>query len=104
MAISVNDIHQTHKCKHIPKKGVHIECNFDEPPSCKLYIQREAEESDLEENGYLEIIGEIIWSTEIEIVYCPYCSARLIDSKLIEKDGYGNFRHIDSSGWSSNVL
>ncbi len=99
----MSDIYQAHKCKHIPKKGVYIECTFDEFPSCKLYIKREADESDLEENGYLENIGEVIWVTEIEIVYCPYCGTQLIDPKRIEKDQYGSYQHIDSSGWSSKV-
>lgn len=68
---------ETHDCKFLPKSGVLIYRNNtlegnSQNPWC-LHIQREATEKDLEVNCDLETVGEIIYQTIFEIVYCPYC-------------------------------
>ncbi|MBF0266089.1 MAG: hypothetical protein HQL46_12525 [Gammaproteobacteria bacterium] len=97
----------THECENLPPQGIYIECS-----DCKaekkiiwnLYIQREATESDLEENHYLETEGEAIWTTILEITHCPYCGIHLPGLDNIDKKSYGKFTHIDSSGWSSKTM
>lgn len=96
---------EIHDCKFLPKSGVLIykDCTLGENnrnPWC-LHIQREATEKDLEENGYLENIGDIIWQTCVEIVYCPYCGEKLEKEEF--PAGFGKFRHMDFSGWDMKV-
>jgi len=61
-----------HDCDSLPKSGVYIYLE-DDDPTWTLNIQKEATESDLEENCYLENIGDTIWVTRIGILYCPFC-------------------------------
>jgi len=93
-----------HECEHLPDKGVYIEFSDDGETTWKLYIQREATESDLEENHYLDMVGESIWTTMLEITHCPYCGIQLSGLKNINKGSYGKFQHIYSSGWSSKIM
>jgi len=92
-----------HICEHLPDSGVYIEFSGDEP-AWKLYIQREATESDLEENHYLETEGEAIWVTMLEITHCPFCGIQLPGLENIDEKSYGKFQHIDSTGWSSKIM
>ncbi len=62
-------------------------------------IQKEATESDLEENSHLEEVGEIIWATRIEIRYCPFCGKRLPGLESVDQADYGRFEHLDFSRW-----
>ncbi len=62
----------------------------------QLVITKEAKEIDLEENHYLENVGDALWSTIIEVNNCPFCGLKLRDKKLTEIE----FVHLDSSGWS----
>ena len=66
----------------------------------QLVVTREATQSDLEANHYLEEEGEIIWSMAVEINHCPYCGGRLRDEPL----GTIEFALSDSSGWKTKVL
>ena len=93
----------SHHCDHLPRNGVYVEFSEEKKLVWKLYIQRQATESHLAENHYLETVGETIWTTEIEIVHCPYCGEKLPGLGRIDRETYGRFRHIDSSGWSSTV-
>lgn len=49
-----------------------------------LCIRRLANEQDLEENHYLESEGDIIWQTTVEILYCPFCGAKLEGARKFE--------------------
>ncbi len=93
-----------HECVQLPDKGVYIAFSDDGEAAWKLYIQREATESDLEENHYLETEGDVIWTTMLEITHCPYCGIQLPGLENIDKEVYGKFQHIDSSGWSSKIM
>ncbi len=100
----MNNQYLPHECQYIPENGVYIEYIEGELPSCTLFIQREATEADIEKNSYLEILGETIWTTEIEIVFCPYCGKRLVKTENTCQENYGNFRHIDCSGWDTKIV
>ena len=63
-----------------------------------LIIRREATEDYLEENGYLEMVGQTLWETHLEISHCPFCGQGLgEDGGTCE----GQFVHVDHSGWTS---
>jgi len=96
--------YKTHQCKLLPDTGVYVSTAKNDNSTWILTIQREATEDDLEENHYLDDIGDIIWTTELEIICCPFCGEKLPDLEIKESESYGNFRHIDSRGWSSEVL
>ena len=97
-----------HQCQRLPKSGIQIiysdQYLSKSEFSWQLKISREATEEDLEENHYLEEVGETIWTTIVEIECCPYCG----ESLYLESGGVANgqveFLHIDSSGWSSKVV
>ena len=96
----------THECEYLPQQGIYIEYSEHENEEghvWNLYIQREASESDLEENHYLETVGDTIWSTSLEITHCPYCGIHLPGLSKVDKKSYGKYTHIDSSGWSSKT-
>ena len=65
-----------HNCDSLPKNDVYIYIE-DDDPAWTLNIQKEATESDLEENCYLENIGDTIWVTRIGILYWPFCGEKL---------------------------
>ena len=94
----------THECTYLPK-GIFLESSNDKESefSWLLYIEREASESDLEDSHYLENEGDPIWTTMLEVIFCPYCGEKLPGTEKINKKSYGKFSHIDSSGWSSKV-
>ena len=87
-----------HKCNSLPNSGVYLHFD-DEVPAWTLNIQKEATESDLEENHHLENIGDIIWLTSLNILYCPYCGEQLPGLVSINKSNYGYFQHNDFSRW-----
>ncbi len=87
----------THQCSAIPA-GIRIErCSDDSVIAAPwiLVVAREATEADLEENHYLENVGDEIWSTEVQITCCPYCGEQL--GLINEHEPM--FMHFDSSGW-----
>jgi hypothetical protein len=87
-----------HDCDSLPKSGVYIYLE-DDDPTWTLNIQKEATESDLEENCYLENIGDTIWVTRIGILYCPFCGEKLPELESVDLDSYGHFQHNDYSRW-----
>ena len=87
-----------HHCDSLPKAGVSIYVE-DDDPAWSLHIQKEATESDLEENHHLENIGDTIWLTSIGILYCPFCGEKLPEWGSVKPDGYGQFQHHDFSRW-----
>jgi len=51
-----------HHCLLLPESGLYLLYEKDDT-AWILHIQKEATESDLEENHHLEKIGDIIWLT-----------------------------------------
>ena len=91
-----------HECNQI-HDGIHVQksINFGNQESAwQLVVERNATESDVEENHYLEQVGDTIWSMSVEINFCPYCGATLNETKSTES----KFSLVDSRGWSSEVL
>ena len=88
----------------MPRQGVEIrrdgELSDADPPDWVLSIYREATESDLAENHYLEEVGQTIWNTLIGIRHCPYCGRRLPGDS---DPGPFHARHFDYAGWNMQV-
>lgn len=55
-----------------------------------------ATEQDLEENHYLEEIGQTIAHLAIKIIFCPYCGEKLDKTST---DITPSFTHNDYSKW-----
>lgn len=92
---------EEHNCDKLPKRGIYISTGRErihDQSSWVLRVSREATEQDLEENHYLEEVGEEIWSVAVEIAFCPYCGESLCENEpsLVR----GEFVLLDSSGWS----
>ncbi len=85
-----------HSCNALPKSGVYLHFE-DAVPAWTLNIQKEATESDLEENHYLENTGDVIWSTHLNILFCPFCGMRLPGLESVISDHFGVFQHHDFS-------
>lgn len=67
-----------------------------------LFVERLATANDLQENHYLEEVGDTLWATAVEIRCCPYCGVELTDARsAMSSDDFGYFIHLDSSGWLS---
>ncbi len=83
-----------HRCQFLPESGLYLLYEKDDP-AWILHIQKEATESDLEENNNLENIGDIIWLTQIEVRHCPFCGECLTGLESVDSEHYGEFRHHD---------
>jgi len=66
-------------------------------PAWTLNIQKQATETDLEENHHLENVGDIIWATEIGILYCPFCGEKLSAPASDIAGDYCQIQHHDYS-------
>ena len=78
--------YEVHECPKLPKAGVQV--IFDSQlnqsrRTWRLSIYMEANEEDLEENHYLENIGDLLGSTSVEIAFCPYCGKDLYDGACL---------------------
>ena len=89
--------YKQHQCDKMPKRGVSIICDDEESPRdetvWQLFVQCEATEQDLLENGLNEYIGETIWRTVIEVSHCPYCGVSLYDKAHKLNVDHGLFYH-----------
>jgi len=94
-----------HDCHGMPDNGVSIrlEKNYVRRENfvwC-LFIERQATEGDLEENHHLEEVSEMIWTTVVEIGFCPYCGQELAVPSRNKPGDFGRSAHIDCSAWAS---
>ena len=108
--LTMTDPNAQHQCAEMPAQGVgvHRADEFlDGPWRWCLVVFREATELDLEENHYLEEVGETLWQTIVGISHCPYCGERLASGSESQippdtaSDMESAFYHIDSTGWQS---
>lgn len=94
---------KVHKCDKLPSTGIdiyfHEDSSFRDHAVWQMWITREANEEDLEENHYLEEIGQTIWQTKVEISFCPYCGQSLYPEGHKLDDDHGEFDHADYSRW-----
>lgn len=91
-----------HDCAGLLDQGIEIvfDNHFDEhKKSWRLNVCREATEEDLEENHHLEEVGELIWSTTVEIDCCPYCGNKLYEGNADKTNALKRRDHSDFSGW-----
>ena len=96
-----------HKCRALPGNGLGVYraehfLNGESWEWC-LVVQRLATESDLEENHYLENIGDTMWTTAVGISYCPFCGDLLPDAKHSMSSIGPEYQHVDYSGWTAKV-
>lgn len=94
--------YERHICE-AQASGIRVEYSrdtFHEQFTWQLVISKEASENDLNENHYIENVGEELWSTVIEINNCPFCGKKLRAEKISNVE----FVHFDSSGWSIERL
>jgi hypothetical protein len=61
-----------------------------------LHINHVATEQDLEENHYLEEIGQTIDNVTINVLFCPYCGEK-VDER--QTNITPSFKHNDFSKW-----
>jgi len=90
-----------HKCDY-QSENVDVVCTdmFDEnKPEWVLMVTRLADEADVEENHYLDSVGDIIWQTVVSINNCPFCG--IVLSAVLPANI--RLRHVDSSGWHNKV-
>ena len=100
-----NEEFKEHQCSALPGQGVYIvfSRNGTEGFFCRwnLVIRRVSTEETLEQNHYIEQVGETLWETVLEISNCPYCG------KALNATGggscEGNFKHRDYAGWSVEI-
>lgn len=96
-----------HRCDWLPPEGVFVvsadQYLDGDAWSWCLVVQREATERDLEQNHYLEVVGETIWYTVVGIAHCPYRGARLPDEDAKPSVRTAEYHHVDSTEWSSVV-
>ena len=102
----MNSSYELHECESLPE-GVRIVLSMDHDKRktmvWRMFIRREAEIEDLENNHYLEEVGETIWETSIEIVFCPFCGEQLFDLKSSPFKNFGQFEHYDFSSWHAKI-
>ena len=96
-----------HRCDRLPPEGVLVVSadqylDGDDWSWC-LMVRREATDRDLEENHYLETVGETIWYTVVGIAHCPYCGTRLPGDDAAPAVRDAEYRHVDSGGWKSAI-
>jgi hypothetical protein len=92
---------EIHECKY-QGNGVRVErCSeyFQGKDTWRLVISRSATEHDLENNRYLEEIGQELWCTLVEINHCPFCGTSLREEKIVDVE----FVHCDSRGWRADI-
>ena len=96
-----------HRCRALPENGlgVYRAEHFLKGENWEwcLVVQRLATELDLEENHYLENIGDTIWETAVGISYCPFCGDLLPDTKRSMSSPDAEYQHADYSGWTAKV-
>jgi len=100
---------RSHHCPTLPDNGIAIyfdshSTQLRDEPTWLLNIQREATETDLEANNYLEEVGDTIWTTTLEITHCPFCGDALTYPDVVPPPNIGRFTHIDSSGWNGKHM
>jgi hypothetical protein len=84
---------KVHECKHMKAAEAWVE---GKRGNWTLNINRVATESDLEENHYLEYVGQTIEHVALSILFCPYCGEELGQPK---PKFVPSFQHNDFSKW-----
>ena len=84
---------KVHKCESMKSVEAWIEGTKDE---WNLNINHVASEEDLEENHYLEEVGQTVETLSINVRFCPYCGKGLSTS---ENRIVPSFIHHDLSKW-----
>jgi hypothetical protein len=62
-----------HQCESLALAEVWIEKGEQ---GWQLNINKTATEQDLEENHYLETVGQTIYQVSVNVSFCPYCGSK----------------------------
>ncbi len=89
-----------HRCSSMPKSGVEVAYSETGIGGAEaawiLTLRREATEQDLEDSHILEIVGDTIWETMLEISHCPFCGDCLGEIGNSCK----GIMHLDHTSWN----
>ena len=81
--------YKLHECSRLPRD---VQISYSDEDGAlanqiwELAFIREATEADLEENHYLNMVGEITFQLIAEITHCPYCGFKLSDQMKTDGD------------------
>lgn len=96
---------KVHECSRIPSDNVSIVPTEQYLAEGRwqwcLVVHRDATEIDLNDNQYLESVGDVIWHTSVGISHCPFCGECLPGVQMSGQSTEAEFLHVDFSGWSS---
>lgn len=105
--LAVKMKYEIHQCDELPKDGIQLYRNKSGKGGAGkkwiLSIMREATEKDLEENHFLELVGDTIWETQVAVKCCPYCGEKLPDFDEPEQTEFTWFEHYDHAEWSVKI-
>lgn len=82
-----------HQCESMPLAEAWIEKSEQ---GWVLNINKVATKQDLENNHYLEYVGQTIYQVAVNIKFCPYCGSKLDDTRDIK---IPSFKFYDFSKW-----
>lgn len=94
-----------HHCDRMPLGNVRVvhQQGYDEIGgeswSWYLVVERVATEKDLEENHYLEDVGDMIWCTVVGVSHCPFCGVALEAREFGREKRAAEYFHLDRTGW-----
>ena len=95
---------KVHECAGMPKSQISVQYSREGDEAFSdawsLIVRRESTEEDLEDNHYLENVGDTIWETVLEVSHCPFCGEHLNIERCVSE---GNVLHRDYSGWSAKT-
>lgn len=94
LEIKEHSLAEVHKCKSMNTEEAWIENNQDD--EWLLNINHVATEQDLEDNHYLEEVGQTIEHIAVNVLFCPYCGEKLVK---MAADVVPSFIHNDYSKW-----
>ena len=102
------EISEMHECDNLPTDTVQI-CKSNnildvDGEQWIMCVTRDATLKDLEENHNFELEGDIVWTTYVAIICCPYCGSKLQEKDLRYNDKRQLIKHIDSSGYYVKVM
>lgn len=86
-------MNKIHECESMNNVEAWIE---KQSGDWNLHINRVAGEEDLEENHYLEEVGQTIETVAVSVKFCPYCGIELPTKNNIFNP---SFTHRDFSKW-----
>ena len=73
-----------HECVALSTSQNYIVEDVDEEPRWRLIVSKLITAEDLENNHYLEILGDVLEQIDLPVNYCPYCGVHLDNNETVE--------------------